>query len=122
MTGAISSAVKPSARFVKTYASDFELIFYVGAKSKVSENEITGPRVFRKAKHVEYSVFLPFKVIARQPNAPEAALEYLFKAVCEVLESLEIDPSRVVAGKDDLIDEICSDRTMFDDESFLGPC
>lgn len=114
----VEELVSPSAKFVKKFADDFKLIFYVGAKQGRDDNEITGPRVFKKAKDVEYSVFTPFDLIMRHRDAPKVALEYVLKGACDVFDRLEIDTTRLRARQDAIIAGICADPTMLEEPSW----
>ena len=69
----VSALVEPSAKFLKKYGDDFELTFNVSAKSGIDANEIRGPSVFRRAKDVEYTIFLPFDLITRDSDVPVSA-------------------------------------------------
>jgi hypothetical protein len=112
LSEAVTALVVPSALYLKKYGADFELIFYISAKRGLENNEIRGPRVFKKAKDVEYSVFLPFDVIMRDGDAPRHAVILLLKGVCAVLAMLEIDKTKLLDHENSIIDSICSDPTM----------
>src|SRR6266849_1867699 len=102
----VTALVKPSAKFIGRYGSDFELMFNVSAKKRIRDNEIRGPGVYKKTKDVEYSIFLPYDVIARSRDVPKSALKFLFKGVYSVLESLEIDTARIEKKQESLIEHI----------------
>jgi hypothetical protein len=110
----ITSIVVPSDKFMKKYGRDYELMFNISAKDTIEDNEIRGPTVFKKTKDVEYTIFLPFMPISRQPDVPRSALTFLFKGVYTVLESLEIDSKAIKSLQSSLIDSICSDPMMFE--------
>lgn len=114
----ITGLVEPSAKFIEKYGRDFELMFRISAKHALLDNEIKGPAVFKKAKDVEYSVFLPFDLIIKHTDAPKVALIYLFKGVCHVFDLLEIDKAKLLKTQETLIDDICSDQTMLDAPSW----
>jgi len=113
----VTELVEPSPKFIKKYGSDFTLIFRISAKQGLEDNEIYGPAVFRKDKDVEYSVFLPFDVIATHSDAPRYALRFLLKGVCKVFESLEIKTDKLLDKQDTLIEGICLDQSMVRDKS-----
>jgi hypothetical protein len=115
-SGEITALVVPSVKFIEKYGSDFALIFRMSAKQDIQGNEIRGPTVFRKAKDVEYTIFLPFDVICRHPEVPKTALRFLLKGVCSVFESLRIDTARVLEKQEALIEQVCSDPMMFEEE------
>ncbi len=109
----ITALVSPSSKFLRDYGSDFKLIIRISAKKTIEDNEARGPTVFKRTKDVEYTIFLPFEVINRIPDVMTVALRYLFKGICAVFESLEIDPTKVIEKQESLIEAICSDPTMF---------
>jgi len=74
MTREITALVQPSPKFVEAFGDVSELIFRISAKHELEDNEIRGPTVFKKTKHVEFTVFLPFDVIMAHPDAPKQAL------------------------------------------------
>jgi hypothetical protein len=118
LSAEVTALVEPSSTFLKKYGSDFELIFRISAKQGLKDNEIKGPTVFRKAKDVEYSIFLPFDVINRNADAPKRALSFLLKGVCKVFDMLEIDKTRLFNKQQSLIEGICSDPTMLEEPSW----
>lgn len=115
---AVSALVEPSVKFIDKFADDYELISYMSAKHGLHDNEIRGPGVFKKAKDVEYYVYLPFDAIMRHADSPRHALRYLLKGVCDVFDRLEIDKTRLLEKQDALIEGICSDPTMLADPSW----
>src|SRR4051812_3762329 len=112
LSEAISALVEPSPAFAEKYGSDYELMFRISAKKGLHDNEVVGPTVFRKARDVEYTVFLPFDVITRSSEVPRTALRYLLEGVYSVFESLDIDSSRVVGAQESIVEGICSDPMM----------
>jgi len=114
----VTDLVEPSSKFIKKYGSDFKLIFRISAKTRLQDNEIKGPSVYRKDKDVEYVVFLPFDVIATHDDAPKHALRFLLKGVCEVFDLLEIEADRLVDKRDMLIEGMCSDQSMLKPRSW----
>lgn len=117
LSEAVTGLVKPSTRFVKEYGRDFALTFNVSAKRAIGDNDIKGPTVFKKTKDVEYSVFLPFDVIKRDADVSKSALTFLFKGMCSVFESLDIDTRKVREQEEALIQQICADPMMFEQEA-----
>jgi hypothetical protein len=113
----VTALVEPSPKFLEKYGPDYELIFNVSAKTGLQDNEIRGPSVFRKAKDVEYTIFLPFDVIIRHPDAPRRALRFLLKGACEVFGRLGIDSTRLLDSQESIIDGICCDLIMLEDPS-----
>jgi hypothetical protein len=114
----ITALVEPSPKFLEKYGKDFELMFRISAKRLIKRNQIKGPMVFRKTKDVEYFIYLPFEEIARHADAPRRALKSLFEGVYKVLDSLEIDKTKLVERQESLIVDICSDPTMLEEPSW----
>ncbi len=109
----LSALVRTSDLFSKKYGGRWALIFRMSAKKLLQQNEIRGPTVFRKAKDVEYTIFLPFDVIARSADTSKTALVHLLSGVCSVLESLEIDAARIRENEVEIINHVCNDPKMF---------
>ena len=114
LSKAMSDLVAPSPAFVERYGSDYDLMFRISARKGLPDAEVLGPTVFRKARDVEYTVFLPFDVITRSSDVPRTALRYLLHSVCSVFEALDIDSSKIVGRQESIIEGICSDPTMLD--------
>lgn len=112
----LTALVSPSPKFKEKYGSEFNLIFNISAKKQIQENEIRGPTVFKKDKDVEYSIFLPFDVIKQNSDVLRTALQYLLRGVCDVFALLGIDATKVVQKEEAIIENICSDPTMFERE------
>ena len=118
----MTKAVTASDKFIKSYGPNFKIIFIISAKTNIVDNEIKGPAVFRKTADVEYSIFLPFDAIVEgavdDEHVLRLALQFLFKGVFSVLESLDIHTEVARKKQDFLIEKICSDPSMFapDDE------
>lgn len=115
---AVSELIDISPTYIKRFGGDYELMFRVSAKTCVKENDIKGPQVFRKDKDVEYTIFLPYKTIMRNEDFYREALRYLFQGVYTVLESLDIDVARLKERESSLIDTICGDPSMFQEDEF----
>jgi hypothetical protein len=118
LTREVTALVQPSGRFIETYGDVSELIFNISAKHQLEDNDIRGPTVFKKPKNVEFTVFLPFDIIMTHADAPKHAVLFLLKGVCDALDILKIDKSRLLDKKQWLIDAICSDPTMLDRPSW----
>jgi hypothetical protein len=111
----LTELVQPSAKFLKTYSIDYNLIFRISAKTKIHEPEIKGPTVFKRDKNVEFTIFLPHNGIeACGQNESTRALNFLMDGVVTVLQSLDIDAARVVENSSMLIEHICSEPTMIE--------
>jgi hypothetical protein len=102
--------------FVKKYGEDWDLMFRISAKAAIRDTEIRGPSVFRKDKDVEYSIFLPFTVVRDTQDASRTAIEFLFDAFLSVLTKLAFSTERLEARRPALIESICSDPSMFDQD------
>lgn len=108
----ITSLVEPSTSLIKKYGKEFELMFRISAKQALREVEIKGPTLFKKSNDIEYTMFLPFNEIILHPDAPKRVLILIFRSVCNVLQSLEIDTRNISVSQDGIISAICSDVSM----------
>ncbi len=109
----LTKRLKPSKEFIINYGEDFDLIFRVSAKSRISEVEIKGPTIFKRDKDIEFTVFLPFSdsntngvVKYRQ------VLTRLFNGIVNALQSLGIDASNVINDSAELIEYFYSAPEM----------
>jgi hypothetical protein len=113
ISGALTEIIRPSPLYIKRYGPDFDLMFRMSAKAKLVDSEVAGPTVFKKTKDVEYTIFLPYDVIDVSDNRYACALDYLFRAISLVLQSLEIDTLALEENAPKFIETICSDPAMF---------
>jgi hypothetical protein len=118
LTKEITALVQPSPKMIESYGAVSQLVFNVSAKHQLEDNEICRPTFFKKTKDLEFTVFLPFDVIAAHTDAPKHALLFLLKGVCDVLEMLDISAAKLVDRRQELIDAICSDPTMLAEPSW----
>lgn len=112
LTKEVTALVQPSPKMTQSYGIVSQLVFNVSARHSLEDNEICGPTFFKRTRDLEYTIFLPFDVIMAHPDAPKHALLFLLKGVCDVLEMLEIDKSKLLDRQPALIDAICSDPKM----------
>ena len=112
----VGSVVDASPLFLKKYDPDYAIDFWMGAKSGLTEVEIKGPGIYRKNKMVEFAVNLPFDVILRADDGPRCALRFLFDGIRTILRRYEIDTTKLDANEARIIDKICSNPEMFDDD------
>lgn len=109
----VTALVRPSGKFIQKYGIDFKVVFNISAKKGIQDNEVRGPTVFKKTKDIEYTVFLPYDVIMREPDTCKCALTYLLRGVRAAFALLDIDDVGLVKGHDALIENICSEPSMF---------
>ena len=110
----ITNRVQPSANFIKAYSEDYDLMFRISAKTNIHEPEIRGPTVFRDSKDIEFTIFLPHDgVTPLSTHTYRRVMISLIEAVIEVLESLELDASRLSSESSDLIHKVITTPEMF---------
>jgi len=109
----VTRLVTASATFTSKYGPDWDLMFRISAKTDIGENEIRGPTVFRKDKDVEYTIFLPFDIIAQTDSVPHLALQFLLEGCCRVFREIGIDSAALEETMEPMIESICSDPKMF---------
>jgi hypothetical protein len=139
----VTALVDPSPWFVAKYGEDWRLMFRISSnwspddedmdravqlsdseKVKLARYrsftleplrvELRGPTVYKKDQEVEYSIFLPFRLVIESEHPPATALEYIFAGVYTVLEKMQIDTSRLRTEQDRVVQHGCSDATMID--------
>jgi len=110
----VSALIVPSPQFLNKYGEDWDMMFRISAKAAIRATEIRGPSVFRKGKDVEYSIFLPFTTIHAAEDVSRTAIHSLFDAFLSVLTKLGFSTERLEARRAALVEDICSDPTMFD--------
>jgi hypothetical protein len=108
----LSSVADDCAEFQKKYGREFELIVRISADTQIADNVLKGPTVFRKAKDVEYSVFLPIDIIVKAPGGCRVAMEFLMAGIRSVFQKVGIDPTKLDERKAVIIDHVCSDPIM----------
>ena len=116
----VTSRLSASAAFDLKYGRDWKLIFRISAKTSISVCEVRGPTMFRKAKNVEYSIFLPFDVIQGQEDIALAALNHLLPAVTETLNTLGFDVGCLEREAMTIAKTIAADPQTYDVERTAG--
>lgn len=117
----ITAVVVSSEAFNRKYGSDFSIVFTISAQQEIEYTQIKGPTVFKKAKDVEYSLFLPFDTIMLDTNVFPAAIRCLLDGVCSVLQSFDISTSGIDERRDAIIQRICADPSMFTNATKVTP-
>jgi hypothetical protein len=112
----ITKNVRASAKFVADYGEDWNLFFTISADSGIKTSEINGPGIEKKARDVEYSIVLPYDVILKSKSVNHSCLEHLMQAICSTLESQDIDTAKIKRAQSKVIDKICNDPSMFEEE------
>lgn len=114
MCNDLTKLVTPSEKFLKKYSEDFDIGFNVSAKAEIAEAEIKGPTVFKKAKDVEFTIFLPYHTgqYGTRESYRQPLLHFL-ESVVIVFERLGIDGSKVTEKSAEIVERILSDDTMF---------
>lgn len=102
LSSAITETIGPSEYFTGKYGSDWSLGFRISAKRNLGSNEICGPTVFRKAKDVEFTIFLPYDQIPEGSSFAGPALDFLIEGTLEVFQRLEIDTALLQQKRDDI--------------------
>ena len=113
LSGEVTRSIAPSDYFTNEYGQDWSLIFRISAKRNLLQNEVRGPTIFAKEKHVEFSIFLPFDEISADSDWAGTALHHLMEGVISILERLKIDSATLKIERARLIREICSDSAYF---------
>ncbi|MCP3140660.1 hypothetical protein [Pyxidicoccus xibeiensis] len=108
----LSSAASDIAEFEKKHGIGFSLMVNVSADTQLMDNQIKGPAVFKRDKDVQFTLFLPFDVIAAAPDGCRVAMEYLLSGIRSIFQKAGIDPGKLDEKRTFIIDHICADPTM----------
>lgn len=112
----ISELLAVSTTFRQKYPPTYTLVIRMDALTRIIYNEIKGPSVFRKYENVEFYLGVPFDTILRADDGPRCALQFLFDGIRNILHRYEMDTAKLDANEARIIDEICNDPKMFDDD------
>ncbi len=108
----LSEIAKPTLGFSRRYGESFDLIIRLSARKGTEENVIMGPTVFKKAKDVEYSLFLPYDAIMRAPDSRRAAVVFMLDGIQAVLQKAGVEAEGLPARREAIIERLCSDPMM----------
>jgi hypothetical protein len=108
--------VSSSNEFENRYGADWDIILRISAKCGLSENELRGPSEFKKDKHVEFTIFLPYDVIIAQKHWCSYAVEYLINGTCSALEKLSLSSRELKQQKNKIVETVCSTDSMIKEE------
>jgi hypothetical protein len=108
----LSVLVSPTDEFTARYGSGFELMVRISAKSGRREVEIVGPTVFKKENEVEYTLFLPYDVVAEKPDSRRAAAEMLIEGLLAVFQTAQLDAGALAGQKESMVDYLATEATM----------
>jgi hypothetical protein len=96
------------------YPMDFDLIFRLSSKSDINEPEIYGPTVFIIDKNVEYTVFLPFRMVGIGKDADFTnIIIFLIDSISLICSRVGIDTERLQDSSLDIATDIVNDTEMF---------
>ena len=113
----LSEAITPSPRFIERYGEDFEIMFRMSAKKGRPVVEVQGPTVFKKTREIEYSVFLPYDIIAKEQDKNlmhSKALTLFLQSVVKITKSLEMDALPIEMQVHSLVQQACSNPDMIE--------
>lgn len=89
------------------------LIVRLSAKHGLLSNEILGPALYEKDKEIEFSLFLPYNAISKNPHPAREAIRCIVEGINLIYSKLGLDHARASIDVDVLMNSICSDRNMF---------
>ncbi len=108
----LSTLVSSTGAFTKAFGDDYSLGIRISARTGLTESLIKGPTVFKKAKDVEYTLFLAFDVIVQGFDSLRMASEFIVDGICAVLACAKLDAANVIGMKKELIEKMCTDPKM----------
>jgi hypothetical protein len=111
----LSKRVCASPQFLCKYGDDYDLTLNVSAKAALSEPLVKGPTVFRGDKDVEYTIFLPFvRCRADDQRSYIPVFRHILDCAAAILDSLEIDVSKIVRDAESIVRVLCTTGGMID--------
>src|SRR5687767_1386030 len=108
----LSALATDASTFKERFGAGFHLMITVSADTKIADNRLKGPTLFKKDREVGYSVFLPYDVISRAPSPLQAAAEFLLSGVEKVFEELGIGAPKLEKKKAAIIKRLSTDPKM----------
>lgn len=120
ITNELSRLTTGDEGFAERFGADFTLCVNLSAKSAITVNEVLGPTVFRSTNDVEYTLFLPFDVLARAPQSRRETATALVAGLVSVLAAagLPTAPLRKRAAK--LTEHLCNSPDVLNGAWELG--
>jgi len=113
----LTEQAKPSEKFIRDYAEDFDIVFNVNARLGITKPEIKGPTVFRRDKRIEFSICLPHD--GRGPKSQKDCLDVfpLFLAsVVAALQKLGVDADQIVQSAEYMMATASAAEGWFNEE------
>jgi hypothetical protein len=111
----ITALVSDSDPFIQRFGADWTLTVRISADDDLAHTKILGPTLFRKDHEVEFSLFLPYRVIVAEADVVRAALRAILTGTLDVLSRVGLDPGRVVAARELIVEEIVARPEMLRD-------
>lgn len=108
----LSSIITSTPEFSKKFSPNYDLTIRISADDQIIENKIKGPTIYKKDKDVEYTVFLPYKIITVSPEGCRLAVEFLVDGIITVLHNAGLDTEVLNAKKEIIVIHICSEPSM----------
>lgn len=114
INGILGELLTDSSVFGKHYGAEYDLMFRMSAKRQIPETELRGPSRFPKSKSIEYSIFLPYDIIAASSDWRDAVLNALLDAVLMVLEQWGFNTQKFSERRSHIVASIVGDPQMID--------
>lgn len=111
----LSALASDAAGFKARFGAGFQLMIRISADTKISDNRLKGPAVYKKDRQVEYAVFLPYDVISRAPVPLQAAAEFMLSGIEKVFEELGISAPKLEKKKPAIIKRLTTDPKMVEE-------
>lgn len=116
--GAMRAKLDALSLTIEKFAStlkekDFELVFILSAESALSSVKVMGPNVRRKAREVEFSLFLPWRFTANFIDEVKYVLPHIGEGICHVLAQHGVEASGVAPCLEALFAEVQNNPKLF---------
>lgn len=108
----ITSVVSTTNEFTNKFGEEFNLKIRISADDEIVDNKIMGPTIFKKDKDVEYTLFLPYRIISESSEGCRVALEFILSGIHVIFQKVGIDTEKLVVKFPNIVEVVCSDSTM----------
>ena len=110
----LTEEAKPTETFKQKFGQDFDIVFNIGAKLGLTNARIENPKVFKRDKRIEISIFLPHD--GRKPKSQKDCLNVFpqfLDSVVAALRKLGVDADQIVHSTEYMIATITAAEGWF---------
>lgn len=113
LTSVLSTLAAASAsKFEAKFGAGFELVINVTAVAGTIHTSIKGPTVYKRDHDVEFTLELPFDVVATASDRCAKAVVLLLEGVEAVFSRVALDVGPLQRERAEIAGKVCSDSSM----------